>query len=127
MSFGILDLSLSDFSLRRSFSKVKCYYIESISYGPYDMFCMIYSCPGKIEKCVNLSGTTVSYRTYHISMLSRQKQVIVKFGEYFESLGQIYLDTKFIWNTFPTMAQITEQLTRGVPTGNETFQLSLTY
>jgi len=43
------------------------------------------------------------------------QQFIVKFGEYFESLGQIYLDTKFIWNTFPTMAQITEQLTRGVP------------
>jgi len=46
------------------------------------------------------------------------QQVIVKFGEYFESLGQIYLDTKFIWNTFPTMAQITEQLTRGVPTNH---------
>ena len=48
---------------------------------------------------------------------------MVKFGEYFESLGQIYLDTKFIWNTFPTMAQITEQLTRGVQQGIETFPL----
>ena len=49
------------------------------------------------------------------------QQVIVKFGEYFESLGQIYLDTKFIWNTFPTMAQITEQLTRDVPNGIQIF------
>ena len=45
------------------------------------------------------------------------KQVIVNFGEYFESLGQIYLDTEFIWNTFPNMTQISAQLTRGVPTG----------
>jgi len=44
------------------------------------------------------------------------QQVIVNFGEYFESLGQIYLDTEFIWNTFPNMTQISAQLTRGVPT-----------